>query len=267
MANSFAPIFRATFYTDKSLAELGLGKLNVGARARGAVQAYHRGNIAEDDEAPFSVANEFICSEVGRLLGLAIPPSAITHSDIEPYRPLFSCLDFAWTDETLVNAEPDRVVADHLEEATGLVMFDILVVNPDRESWNLKTDDPLKPQFMRVYDHADALFSTEGESRLATLFNDIGFAWPHGGIQSHFLVPCLFDGRYRHAWYDRLGRLPDFQLANICKAARATGLTKAQSGAALDFLRYRKTNMETIIEGRKEFFQPSFFDAPKGDLV
>lgn len=268
MARQFTPTYRATFYTDDVLSQLFLGHLNEVGRAKGAVQAYHRGNVTEDGEAPFAVANDFIGSEIGRLLGLSIPPGAITRSDIDMGRPMYSCLDFDWTRETLVNAEPDQCVKSMLEESTGVLLFDILIANPDRMPWNLKTDKPLDPKFMRVYDHADALLGVEGESRLNSLpLSSLGFQWPNRTKQEHCLLPHLNDGRFRMVWYGKLMSLPEFQIQNTCTAAMASGLSRGEANTVRDFLIYRKRNIEFIVDANRSAFPASFFIPPKGELL
>lgn len=268
MAKQVGPIYRATFYSDTAFGQLGLGRLNDDGRARGDVAAYHRGNIP-DGHSPYAVANEFICSEVGRLLGLPIPPGAITQSEIEPGRPLFSCLDFDWTRETLVDAEPEECAAAMPDICLGITLFDILIANPDRQHWNLKANDHLKPTLLRAYDHADALMGTNGESRLSDQLFAIGFRWwPNSTGEDHCLIEHLVDGRTRQYWYDCISSLPDFQIRNICRAARACGIKKSLALAAEKFLLYRKRNIEKMIETtHRHRFQPAFFQPQSGELI
>lgn len=267
MGKLSVPTYRATFYTDKAIGQLGLGGLNEVGRAKGTVQAYHRGNVTEDGESPFAVANDFIGSEIGRLLGLPIPPGAITRSELDMHRPMYSCLDFDWTRETLVNAEPDECATSLPDESTGILLFDVLIANPDRFPWNLKADSPLDPTYLRVYDHADAIFGVEGESRLNSIqLTSLGFNWPNRNKNDHCLLPHLRDGRFRETWYGKIGMVPDFQIQNVCNAAMASGLSKGQAMAVRDFLIYRKHHITDIVDANRSAFQLSFFATPPGEL-
>lgn len=269
MADERLPIFLATFYTDKTLGEFGLGKLNEVGRAIGAVQAYHRANLPQDGEAPYAVANEFICSEFGRLAGLSIPPGALTTSTVDRKTIMFSCLDFESSFGELVNAESDRCCELLLEECTGLALFDMIIANPDRESWNLRTNDSLSPTFIRVFDHADALFNVVGKERFdkQPLWSGLSWPPPRREKESHFLLPNLCNGEFFARWCDKFHRIPSFQIKNIFSAARRSGITAAEAKAAYDFIMFRKNNIQKIAEANRSLFCSSFFDPPEGALV
>lgn len=269
MANDWLPIFLATFYTDKARGQLGLGKLNDVGRAIGAVQAYHRSNLPQDGEAPYAVANEFICSEFGRLAGLPIPPAALTKAVLDPKTIIFSCLDFESAFGELVNAEADRCCERLLEECTGLVLYDMIIANPDREPWNLKADDPLSPNFIRVFDHADALFNTVGVARFDKPHMWSGLSWPppRKETERHFLLEYLACGEFFPSWCDKFHRIPSFQVANICRTARQSGISALEAKAAFDFIMYRKNHIQEIAEANRNLFLPTFFDPPEKRLL
>lgn len=269
MANDAMPTFLATFYTDKTLGQYGLGKLSDAGRAIGAVQAYHRANIPQDCEAPFAVANEFICSEFGRLVGLPIPPGALTRSAVKSSEVLFSCLDFECSYGSLVDAEADRCCDLLLKECTGLVLFDMIVANPDREHWNLKTDDSRSPTFIRVYDHADALFNNVGIARLQTMPHLwSGLSWPlRPERDQHFLSNHLASGTHFAEWYHKFESIPKWQIENICQAARKGGISATEAKVARDFIDYRRLNIENIVKGNRGLFPASLFEPPKDSLI
>lgn len=180
---------------------------------------------------------------------------------------MYSCLDFDWTHETLVNAEPDQCVKKMLNECTGILLFDIIIANPDRMPWNLKADRPLDPTCLRVYDHADALLGVQGEPRLNSLqLTSLGLNWPNRDKQEHCLLPHLIDGRFLMDWYGKIEYLPDFQIQNTCKAAMASGLSKGEANSVRDFLIYRKRNIKVIVDSNRAAFPESFFTPPNGEF-
>jgi len=264
VASHSAQRFHAIFFDDKQLGSLGLGRPNHEGKGRGSVQAYHKVNTA--DLSPYCVPNEYICGEIGRVMTLPIPPVALTTSEVVPAATIFSSLDFEWERETLVDAEADRCAATNLDLCTGILIFDILIANPDREHWNLRVDDPLNPKVIRVFDHEQALFGAAGASRLDKQRDDIGLKWPRGRA-SHCLLQHVASGAFLPKWIDIATSLPRRFMRHVCDSAVGCGITQDDADAAFKFLDHRSATISTILSTHRSLFQKQFFAPPAGRLV
>jgi hypothetical protein len=145
----------------------------------------------------------------------------------------------------------------------------MIIANPDRFAWNLKTDDPIVPTFIRVFDHADALFSYVGIDRFDKPLMWSGLSWPppRAEAERHFLLEYLANGEFFAGWCDKFHRIPSFQVKNICHAARRSGITAGEAKAAYNFIMYRKNHIQQIVEANRGLFLASFFEPPQGALL
>ncbi|MEX0704849.1 MAG: hypothetical protein WD069_22310 [Planctomycetales bacterium] len=258
------PPFHAIFYTDRALGSLGLGRPNSEGKARGSVEAFHK--ISVPDVTPYCVANELICGELGRFLTLPIPPLSLTYSEFTgETTAIFSCLDFSWNSERLINAEPDQCVACDLRLCTGLALFDILIANPDRLPWNIKVDRPLNPTDIRVFDHEQALFGDEGEPRLSRLWDGIGISWKWGDGE-HCLMEYLESGKFMPDWLHRIACIPQWFIRHCCQRMVDNGITQPEADAAVQFLTHRRATLEAIIGRNRDWFPESFWKPKAGEL-
>ncbi len=130
-------------------------------------------------ESPYCIANEAICAELGRYIGLPIPPYAITRTFNNEFsdRDLVSFLDFNWGRRNPSPVEPDYCLQSLPQICAGIVVFDVLIANPDRHDENLAVDRTDTPKDMRVYDHDVALFGNvagKGIQRLNEMQSRLG---------------------------------------------------------------------------------------------
>ena len=161
-------------------------------RAHGSTQAWHK---TAWSGSPYCIPNELISAQIGQFLKLPIPPFAITYSEDNDY--YFSSLDFNFDRDQLPPVEPD-LCWEHLPRlCSGVMLFDILIANEDRHDENLVIDNVIKPSFMRVFDHDQALFggggNLAGTNRLTQLHDRLGVS---GGVITGGNRP-LFIGRHR----------------------------------------------------------------------
>lgn len=104
-------------------------------------------------DSPYTVANEFIASRIGLLLGLPIPPGVIVET--EAHGGVHVMLRFGEADEKPPPGNPVELVRDHPDLAAGIVVFDIWVCNGDRHEKNWAYSPKLFPAVF--FDHASAL--------------------------------------------------------------------------------------------------------------
>jgi hypothetical protein len=74
----------------------------------------------EPDAAPYCLPNELICGEIGRFLGLPIPPGAIVHAPRNPQAEhWYASLDFNLTGNSLPPVDVDDCVTRLPDLSTG----------------------------------------------------------------------------------------------------------------------------------------------------
>ncbi len=135
---------------------------------------YHRSVARGSSKNPYLLANEWICSSLGTLLRLPIPPFALMRKAAVSQR-YFASLDFGTKEVLPSDMDPKRLCECLPQLATGVVIFDIFIANPDRHEGNLKTDDPDQPTVIQLFDHDHALFGHEkgqGPDRLNKVSQD-----------------------------------------------------------------------------------------------
>ena len=142
---------------------------------------------------PYCIPNELICAELGRVIGLPIPPAGVIHAPSAAVALWFASLDFNLTGNTLPPVDPVQCCARLPDLSTGLLLFDIWVANCDRHAGNFSVDSLAQPVQMSVFDHSHALFgynAGQGEARLLDLRERLGVS---GGSHTRGSRHCLLD--------------------------------------------------------------------------
>ena len=126
--------------------------------------------------APYCVPNEVVCGEIGRFLGLPVPPAGVVYTpkgdDL-----FYASLDFNLTGNALPPVNVTKCVSVLPRESAGVLLFDILIANSDRHGRNLSVDFSAKPPRMNIFDHGHALFGKDagnGVARLEKLSDRLG---------------------------------------------------------------------------------------------
>lgn len=208
-------------------------------------------------QAPYCVANELICGELGRFLCLPVPPCGIVCQNNGPA--WFASMDFNLTGNSLPPVDPQRCVAVLPDASAGLLLFDILIGNCDRHRRNFAVDYSSKEPRMSIFDHSHALFGYEtgkAKERLKLLRDRLSIS---GGTHTRGNRHCLLDeissdNNFRQ-WIDRILKLPDYLIEGLCKDAVNFGVTVDESDEATLFLKYRRENLQTIILNNKTEFR------------
>lgn len=196
---------------------------------------------------PFLVANEFICNRLAMMLGLPAPPGVISKTDDGQL--LFLNLRFGRKGEMFPPVNPQVVASERPKEVAGIVAFDVWVANSDRHTGNLIYVRSVMP--LAMIDHGNALFGADesGSSRLDER-RDKPCISPSGCLHEHLRS---LDELER--WADRIRRLPEEGIEDICfAAADHGGLTRAQADEVFRFIVYRKSRVhEFVLQSRVRF--------------
>lgn len=216
--------------------------------------------VAKTDSlnAPYCLANELICAELARFIRLPVPPCGILRPALPTLPPYFASLDFNFTGNSLPPVDVARCYLELPQLSTGLLLFDILVANCDRHRANFAVDFGAAPPRMSVFDHSHALLGYTpggGTARLRELRSTLGCsgALPTGANR-HCLLDTISADNYFDEWIDRIQSLPDYLIAGLCQDAADIGLAAAEGTATLDFLKYRRDRIRTIIQNNQSEF-------------
>ena len=209
--------------------------------------------------APYCIPNELICGEIGRFLGLPIPPGGVVRGQGKAEPLFFASLDFNLTGNILPPIDPAECVERLPELASGILLFDALVANCDRHSENLAMDTSTSPPLLNLFDHSHGMFGgREGMAaeRLGRIHNSLALTpgeWT--GVSRHCLLHAVRSDDHFGSWLDRIARLPDFFIENACRAAVNLGITSDDAKIAVDFLCHRRDQLPTIVSDSRSDFR------------
>jgi hypothetical protein len=112
----------------------------LGASVSGTRHVYLRAVAKQNNPngSAYCIPNELICGEIGRFIGLPIPPVAIV--SLPDGKPYVASLDFNLTGHEPPPVDVDACVRLLPSLSTGLLLFDIWVANPDRHNGNFAVD-------------------------------------------------------------------------------------------------------------------------------
>jgi hypothetical protein len=248
--------YRAFFRPD----QLGaLEKLDTGFNEQGCgfgyTQAYHK---APTDDIPFRIPSEYIASKLGQVLGLPIPPCALTRFGQQDIR-LFSSYDFNFERASLVPVFGDIVVAKLPHLCAGVVVFDIWIGNEDRHDENVVVDRGDDPRHLHLFDHDHSLLSGmnySGVERLAKLEKDLGITGkPPINNNRHVFLDELKSHEDLDFWIGRVQKVPDFMIDDLCDAAKSEiGIESNVASKLAFFLKQRRDGIGGLINNNHDEF-------------
>lgn len=204
--------------------------------------------------APYCVPNEVVCGEIGRFLGLPVPPAGVVYTpkgdDL-----FYASLDFNLTGNTLPPVNVTKCVSVLPRESAGVLLFDILIANSDRHGRNLSVDFSAKPPKMNIFDHGHALFGKDagnGVARLEKLSDRLGVsAGSRTAGNRHCLLDQIDTDAHFGQWFERVRSIPHFVIEDLCADLPGLGCTKGEATAAANFLKYRCAKLGQIVAANK----------------
>lgn len=220
----------------------------VGQGATGAqyvnVSAVGKANSAN---APYVVANELVCSQLGHLLKLPVPPGFVILN--ENAQPHFACLDFSLTGDALPPIIPDRFAAAFREQIGSILAFDIFIANDDRHARNLAADYSSGPPRYTLFDHSHALLGggPNWQRKLDVALDTLA-------IGNHILAGYIDDDQHFDPMLARIEGIPDYYIEETVAGAQEYGLDDATVERLHNFLGDRRQRVrQLIIENRGAF--------------
>lgn len=235
-------------------------------RRPGFILAWHR---TDTEVKQCALANEWICAHIAQRVGLDFPPFGLTRSD-DPEHPFyFSELDFNSERDSIPRMCPDACVQKLSFNCTGILLFDILIANPDRRPANLEVDHTYKPKRIWVFDNEQALFGpirADATARLATFRDRLGLAYlDRPDCNYHCFLERLSTAKHFAPWFTRFDELPDWFLKSICADTKLFGMSDEERFDAFDFLAHRRNTLRSIVKANRSLFTEINW-TPDGEL-
>lgn len=235
-----------------SIATVGATAANTACRpSRGKVDAY----LKDSKTLKYTVSNEYICAELGRFIGLPIPPSGLCYKQGHDPEHFFASLNFNLCNSVLPPIDPADCVRHLGFESAGVVLFDMLIANGDRHRNNINLDTSQTPPRLTVFDHGHALFGSVnggGSARLNNLRDNFVIVSP----RRHCLLDSINNDGHFGEWIDRIRNLPNYLIDNACDATVPLGMiTAAEAAAAKAFLKHRKSEIKSLVNANRPEFR------------
>jgi len=232
----------------------------VGSGVSNPLRVTMSGVAKTNEKFDFCIPNEFIASQIGRTLGLPLPPGCICKIAQKSNVKAFVCLEFGDRQQSLPPIDPEEVVERMPDLCTGVLLFDILIANPDRHVFNLRSFLHKKPYELIVFDHSHALFGCDEyrtSERLSGTKDLLGItSESDSGTNRHCLLDAVKDHRIINDWIGKITALPDYIFTDAARYMRDQNLiTDVEFVQISDFLRYRRDNISAIVERHRIEFK------------
>jgi hypothetical protein len=242
---------------------------------RGASQAYcvELGGYAKTatSDNPFVVVNERIASKLGAAAALPIPPGALLLNDQRsPAEVAWFSMSYLRGFGQLPDVNPAEVAAALPELTAGVIAFDYIIANTDRNAGNLALVDGPVPtptgietrKRLEVFDHSHAvIYKPDKNVAVVDHLKATQDQWVIGGS---CLVPHVTSAGYLLAWAGRLQeRLTDAVVREACLEAPmiTNAVTGTDAEALAGFLCYRRDAVQRELHGHAADFKA----VPTGD--
>jgi hypothetical protein len=157
---------------------------------------------------------------------------------------------------------PNTVFNNHQNLCTGILLFDILIANPDRHIGNLKVDSAVNPKRVWIIDHERALcgvFKGDSQARLTSLEDRLGISGGSvTGQNRHCLLDVINTSKYIMDWIHRINTIPRWFIHDACMRIIRVGIDSRTARALCRFLDTRKGKVQTLIKNNKSEFTKIF---------
>ena len=216
---------------------------------------------------PFAVPNEYICANLGAYIGLPIPPFCIARDERGKYYFVSLSVDR----NVFQEAAPAILACNEPEVASGVVLFDIFILNGDRKLSQGRIDSVLYNQNTRqvvILDHSHALFGYERgrdangirnsgtHQRLDKYQDELGIDDP----KPHGLVEHITTKKFFEKWYERIRKISDELISEVVRNAQVLAdadyhhLSDDEIDFCIQFLIKRKRRIHQLVKKHRNRF-------------
>lgn len=206
-----------------------------------------------EDDYPNTVGNEILCNILARAILLPAPPGFIAERNGFPC--YVSC-NFNLVGEELPPIDPHALIAEQLDIATGIIVFDFWIMNIDRHEENIHYD--LDTKRVEVFDHGHCFMADGGIQGLRAQVANWSYA-------SHCLVENIDSCTHFGKWCDRISKVPDFVIEDAVAQAVSLDYPEEHEAEYVSILRSRRDNMVDLIKANKDKFPNVDWDIEWGN--
>lgn len=210
------------------------------------IQAYAK---ELDEGSDYEFASEFICGELGQMIGLPVSRGVFVERKRKKcYASFNSCL----AGRVPPMKEPRAIEFVHQMpfDACGVCIFDIFINNKDRNATNLGWDRA--GQTVHIFDHGNALILT---------LDPVEFwraNWETVDLSRHCLSPYITGPAMmnRGEWEDRIRQIPNDFIRRIIRDSQDLnpGLSPQEGDIGIEYLINRKDKITEIVDKAQQFF-------------
>jgi hypothetical protein len=169
---------------------------------------------------------------------LPCPPGALMESGGEDY---FCSLNFNLAGQSLPPSPIATVTANCPVLCWGVLLFDVLVMNPDRHNQNLSYDRTNNR--IQIFDHSRAFLPNKAAIDSVIIDNRGKLGFHH-----HCLKDEIFNMDGFNAWVARIKALPDYFIEEAVKEICAIGFPSDKRLLTIEFFKDRRNNIDSIIQ-------------------
>lgn len=238
---------------------VSIGAYGAAAGGSGAVCGVSLSGWARQntDERPYGVANDYIASTLGLMLGLPIAPVSLISLDGDIAASV--SLGFGERGVAPPPADLEQLGQKYPEDVAGIVVFDQWVVNTDRHDENLAS---LAKHGMVAFDHDAALIGWKPKVSVSD-----SIAKGRGHIVSgHCLAPHVASWDHLSTWQEAVRRVPRWAIRRVVQQAFGAKLITAKERDELaSLLVFRASQIGAMIENRAHEFTRITQVGLKGD--
>jgi hypothetical protein len=209
----------------------------------------------ESTTHPYSIANEKIASELGRVIGLRIP-EVLLYRVGDDWHAFSHFILRTESGETFPEGSAAEIAAFYEKnpvELHGMVCFDLFVCNNDRKPDNLVIGEDKK---VWLIDHANALFYRPvgdikpGIPRLVSVEGELTAMLD----KPHRFMQTMNSWNHIDMWCERISQIPSHFTQSVIENLPEGILSNEERDYLFRFLEQRKNRMRAIIQGNQSLF-------------
>lgn len=227
----------------------------------GAVDATIRGVAKNNELSEFTIANELICARIGQTIGLPVPSGVVAQDAAK--RLYYISLDVSFEGKQLPPVLPAEFAKEEPWLAAGIVVFDVLIANGDRNRRNLSRDPAFTKPRVAVFDHGHALLGTgagKGEDRLDACRDRLGCVVDSSGVAVNdcVLLGQDLDGAKIVDWIHRVQEIPNYVFEDVCREVAAMenlNFWNRTADLVVSWLQARRNKLDKLIWDNQAAFQ------------
>jgi hypothetical protein len=206
-------------------------------------------------EYPYSVVNEKLASEFGRVIGLRIPEVVLQY-----LRDSWYAFSYYISETESGETQPEGTASDiaafyeaNPTELHGMICFDLFLCNNDRKPDNLVIGEDGN---VWLIDHANALFYRRtgrikpGIPRLAAIARNLEVMFD----KPHAFLEALVSWEDIDKWCERISQIPSYFIRARVEDLPGEVLTQEEREFLIKFLELRKSHMKEIIQSNQSLF-------------